>query len=260
MGVILGFTAMVALIFAAEIDVYDDPYRTLFDVMIFVAFVFPLFLAPLTYLCIAGDRISGTMKYAMGLPNTRLEYFAGKVLSRVGVAAVAVGLSVLVGFAIAAATFTNAPDPARFLVLGGTSLLLAIAFGSLFVAISASTASRSRAMFGAIGAYFVLVIFWFGFTPLLNLENLLNAVESLGGVTISEETRRYIGTLSPVTAYLQASKPAFDGVIDQYPAFQQFSREDELYAKPWFNVLVLGAWTTLSLAVGYLRFRSSELG
>src|SRR6056297_1270575 len=97
LGVIGVFTALTALVFVSEIDIYDHAYRTLFDVTMLTGLVFPLIVAPLTYLSIAGDRSGGAMKYALGLPNSRLEYYAGKFASRAGVAVVAVVFAVVVG-------------------------------------------------------------------------------------------------------------------------------------------------------------------
>lgn len=260
LGVIGVFTALTALIFAAEIDIYDDPYRVLFDVLFFVSFVFPLLLAPLAYLSIAGDRTSGAIKYAMGLPNSRAEYFAGKFLSRFGVGAAAIVLSVVVGFVVSLLFFVSAPDVLRFATFAGITLLYTFTFVSMFVAISASTASRSRAMFGTLGLYFVLIVFWFGFLPLLNLGTLLDTVESLLGVSVSEDARNYVAIFSPGTAYLQTCKAVFGGVLDQYESFRQFETGDELYAQTWFTALVMLAWGVGSLAVGYVQFRRSELG
>jgi len=259
LAVIGVFTALVSLIFLSEMDFYE-PYRTLFDVMVFVAFVFPLFLAPLTYLCITGDRVSGAIKYAMGLPNSREQYFAGKLLSRFSVAAAAILLSVVVGFFIAGATFSEFPDAVRFATFAGISLLYAASFVGLFIAISASTTSRSRAMFGAIGAYFLLIPFWFGFLPLLNLETLVSTITDFLGVTLSDDTRQYIGLMSPATAYLQTSKEVFTGVLSEYESFQQFQTGDELYANTWFSALVMLGWTVGSLTLGYLQFKRTELG
>ncbi|HKL27956.1 MAG TPA: ABC transporter permease subunit [Natrialbaceae archaeon] len=261
LGVIGVFAALMALIFLAEMDIYDDPYRTLFDALFFVSLVLPLLLAPLCYLSIAGDRISGTITYVMGLPNRRWEYFAGKFLSRFAVAAAAIALSTAVGFAIAAVTFANVPSIRRFLIFGGVSLLYALAFSSLFVAISAGAPSRSRAMFGAIGAYFVLIVFWFGFFPFIRLSVLLDTIADLPWVTLSETTRAYIEAVSPGTAYLQGTKPVFSGVMGEYEAFERsFRTSDELHTEFWFNALVLLAWSAVSLTVGYLSFRRSELG
>jgi ABC-2 type transport system permease protein len=259
LGVIGVFTALVGLIFAAEMNIYDDPYRVLWDVSALVAFVFPLVLAPLVYLSIAGDRISGRIKFSMGLPNSRLDYVTGKLWSRLGTAAAAVLLGVLVGFVIALATYANTPDPLRFLTFAGVTLVYTLTFVSVFLAISAATTSRARAMFGALGAYFVLVVFWFGFFPLVNLRTVLDAVGSLLGTELSETVRGYLTILSPGPAYLQSTELVYGGVLDQYDVFGQFGG-DEPYSQPWFALLVMVGWTTLSLAVGYLAFDRSELG
>lgn len=260
LGVVGVFTLLVGLIFASESSIYDDPYRVLWDVSALVAFLFPLVLAPLVYLSIAGDRISGRIKFVMGLPNSRLEYFVGKFCSRFGTATAAIVLGVLVGFVIALASYTNTPDPGRFAIFAGVSLVYALTFTSIFVAISAATTSRARALFGALGAYFVLIVFWFGFFPVLRLETLLDALGSLLGTEISETTRSYLQVLSPGPAYFQATKPVYAGVLDSYEAFQQFGGSDELYDQPWFALLVMAGWTTVSLLIGYLAFDRSELG
>ncbi|WP_136717027.1 ABC transporter permease [Halorientalis salina] len=259
LGVIGVFTALVGLIFAAEMNIYDDPYRVLWDVSALVAFVFPLVLAPLVYLSIAGDRISGRIKFSMGLPNSRLDYVTGKLWSRLGTAAAAVLLGVLVGFVIALATYATTPDPLRFLTFAGVTLMYTLTFVSVFLAISAATTSRARAMFGALGAYFVLVVFWFGFFPLVNLRTVLDAVGSLLGTELSETARGYLTMLSPGPAYLQSTELVYGGVLDQYDVFGQFEG-DEPYDQSWFALLVMVGWTAVSLAVGYLAFDRSELG
>jgi len=259
LGVVGVFTALVGLIFAAEISIYDDPYRVLWDVSALVAFVFPLVLAPLVYLSIAGDRISGRITFPMGLPNSRRDYVTGTFLSRFGTAAAAVLSGLLVGFVVALATYANAPDPVRFLVFTGVTLVYALTFVSVFLAISAATTSRARAMFGALGAYFLLVVFWFGFFPLVNLRTAIDAVGSLLGSDLSETVRGYVTLLSPGPAYLQSTELVYAGVLDQYDVFGQFGG-DEPYNQPWFGLLVMLGWTVLSLVVGYLAFDRSELG
>lgn len=262
LGVVGVFTLLVAMIFASEYGIYDEPYRTLFDVSAFVAFVFPLFLAPLAYLSIAGDRMDGTIKYVMGLPNSRAEYFFGKFVSRLSVAVAAIVLGLVVGFAVALGTYVQAPSVERFAVFTAVALAYTVSFVSVFVAISAAASSRSRAMFGALGAYFLFVVFWFGFFPVINLGTIIDTVESLLGVTVADSTRSYVQLLSPATAFLQSTQPVYHGVYDQYQSFQMNfdPNSDALYDQTWFSVLVMLAWSAVSLAVGYLSFRRSELG
>lgn len=262
LGVIAVFAGLVALVFGSEISIYDDAYRTLYDVSALVSFVFPLFVAPLTYLSIAGDRSRGSIKYVLGLPNSRFEYFVAKYVSRASVAVAAIIVSVLVGFVIAAATFTNGADPMRFLKFMAVSVLYAVALSGIFVGISAMTGQRSRAMFAVIGAYFILVPFWYGFLPVISLNTILNGVSSTFGVTISESTRHLIRVLSPGTAYLRSTQVVYSGVFDQHEILIRSFKpsSDALSRKEWFSVLVLFGWATVAPLLGYLKFRVSELG
>jgi ABC-2 type transport system permease protein len=263
LGVIGALTALTALIFISEISIYDHPYRALFDVSFFMFLVFPIILAPLTYLAIAGDRDSGAIKYAMGLPNSRAAYVFGKFVSRLSVALAAVTLAVTVGFVIALATYVETPDPMRFLAFIGVSALAAFAFVGIYVGISAVTASRSRAMLGVFGAYFLLVPFWFGFLPVIGLPDLLRTIADVFGTTISEDTQSFIRALSPSTSYLFSTQIVYEGLFPTpYEALNQQvgNPPDKLYAKAWFNALVMFVWGAGSVLVGYLSFRRSELG
>jgi ABC-2 type transport system permease protein len=263
LGVVGVLTALVALIFVSEISVYDHPYRALFDVSFFMFLVFPIILAPLTYLAIAGDRDSGAIKYAMGLPNTRAEYVFGKLVSRFAVAVVAVVLAVTAGFLVALLAFTNSPAIARFAAFVGVSLLAAFSFVGIYVGVSAVTRSRSRAMLGVFGAYFLLVPFWFGFLPVIGLPDLLNTVADVLGTTISRDTQQLIQSLSPATSYLYSTQIVYQGLFPTpYEALNQQVGDppDELYAKFWFNALVMFAWGAGSMLLGYLAFLKSELG
>jgi ABC-2 type transport system permease protein len=264
LGVVGVLTALVALIFVAEIGVYDDPFRALFDVSFFLFLVFPIVLAPLTYLAIAGDRDGGAIKYAMGLPNSRAEYVFGKLVSRLGVTRAAVVLAVGVGFLVALATFVNAPDAVIFAKFAAVSLLFAFAFVGIYVGISAVTASRSRAMLGVFGAYFVLVPFWFGFLPVISLTELLGTLADVLGVTLSQNTTQFVQALSPATAYLYSTEVVYQSVLPS-PTYQGMTATfadvpDEIYRQFWFNALVMFAWGAGSMLVGYLSFRRSELG
>jgi ABC-2 type transport system permease protein len=261
LGVIGVFASIVGLVFISEVNVYPDPYRTLFDVGALTALAFPLFVAPLTYLSIAGDVSSGAIKYTLGLPNSRLEYFVGKYVSRAAVAVAAVVLGTLVGFMVATTTFNNSADPIRFLEFAGASVAYALSISGIFVGISAMTASRSRAMFSVLAAYFVLVVFWAGFLPFLSLQTIIDAVVSTLSVTISDSTRNLIRGLSPVNAYFQTTTEVYTGVFNEYEAFSMTrSGSDRLVNRTWFNVLVMLGWATVVPLLGYLKFRMSELG
>ncbi|MFB6194219.1 MAG: ABC transporter permease, partial [Halobaculum sp.] len=231
------FAALAAIMFVSESSIHADGYRTLFDLSFLTAVLLPLFVAPLTYLAVAGDRASGAIKYAVGLPNSRTEYVLAKWVSRAGVAVAAPVVATAVGFIVALATFAATPDPVRFLTFAAVSALYALAMTGVFLAISTLTASRSRAMFGVIGAFFLLVPFWFGLVPVVQVTTLLDFAETLFGITIDERTRATIRALSPTTAYLEATEPVYDGVVGEYERISGTfgSESDALANELWFN-------------------------
>lgn len=260
-GVVAVLAVIVALVFTGSSEVHPHPYRTLYGFAALVVWVFPLLAAPLAYLAIAGDRVRGSIKYYLGLPNSRAGYFAAKYVSRASVAVVAMLLAVAVGYVVAAATYQHGPDPVRFLTFGVLSTLFALAMVGIFVAISAATATRSRAMMGVLGTYFVLCVFWVpGFVPVLDIQTVLDAVASATGLTLSESTRSLVDSFSPGGAYFGSTQLFWSDVADQYEVLAPLQDQpDYLGAQAWFNVLVMIAWIVLAPLVGFLRFRRAEL-
>jgi len=261
-GVLVAFVGMVALMFMGSSSAHPEPVRTTWGLSALVVWVFPLLIAPLTYLAIAGDRERGSIKYHLGLPNSRGEYFLAKYVSRAGVATAAMALGVGTALVVATATYDSAPDIGRFLVFGTISVLFALAMAGVFVAVSAAVTTRSRAMFGVFGAYFLLSAFWVGFLPVLNLGTVLDAVGSIPGVTVSDSARAVIAALSPAGAYFNLlPELVWSDVLTDYDTFATFTdRPDYLGYEAWFNLLVLGVWAVGAPLLGYLRFRSAELG
>jgi ABC-2 type transport system permease protein len=259
LGVVGAFVVLVAFIFVSEISIYDNPARSLYDVTNAIILLGPLLLAPLTYQTIVGDRTSGRIKFAMALPNSRGEYFVGKVLSRFTVVAVATIGSIALGYIIAAATFTNEPNLGRFIVFAGVTLLYTLSFASIFISISSLAETRAAAMFVSLAAYFVLVLFVLGVAPFVNLDTLLSAVGNILGTTISDGTTRLIKNFSPWPAYGGAAEQIYIDIADQYQRIQLNRGLDTLYAKIWFDILVLIVWLIAPLTVGFLKFREAEL-
>ncbi|MFB6146559.1 MAG: ABC transporter permease [Halobacteriaceae archaeon] len=264
LGVIGVLAAFVALIVYSVSDYHADAFRALFDVSFFFFLVFPLILVPLTYLSIAGDRERGSIKHALGLPNTRAAYVFGTFLSRVGVAVAAVLISVVVAAVVGGVAYAQPLDLVRFAWFAAVSALFVASMTAVFVACSAVTSKRSRAMFGVVAAYFLLGPFWFGFLPVVSLETVVRTVADVLGTTISDETFNHIRFSSPTTAYLAGLEPVYDGVLGtgEYPRVDQnyVDASTELYEKNWYNWLTMTAWGAVALAVGYARFRVAELG
>jgi ABC-2 type transport system permease protein len=259
LGVVGVLALFVALVVGGDASVYDHAYRALFDVSFLLFLALPLILAPLTYLSVAGRRASGTIKHPLGLPNTRAEFLTATYLSRAAIATAGVAVATVVGFVVAQVAYANAPGLVRFAQFGAVSALFALSIAGVFVAISSTTARRSRAMIGVVAAYFVLGPFWIDLLPVVGLGTVVDTVASTLGVTASETSRELLLSLSPATAYLESTKVAYAGVGDRYEALAGFE-SDNYYDQLWFNSLVMAVWAVGTLAVGYGRFRTAELG
>lgn len=150
-----------------------------------------LFLVPLMALlpstaAIAGEREIGSLDYLLGQPLTRGEVYTGKWAGLT----TALLLSLLVAFSAtgAAAALRGVPAP---LLLGplGLTLLLAAAFVSLGLCVSAGARSRARAAALGLGAWLFLLalgslglmgalVRWGAPAWLLQAWSLVNPVEA----------------------------------------------------------------------------------
>lgn len=120
-----------------------------------LALVFvPLMALVPSVAAIAGEREAGTLDYLLAQPVTRARVFVDKWM---GIAA-AVLLSVVVGFGFTAvaAVLKGVPGE-RIAALTGLTLLLALAFVSLGIWLSALTTSRTKATSVGLTAWLLLV-------------------------------------------------------------------------------------------------------
>lgn len=262
LAVLAGFSLLTLFVFGSEISVYDHPTRTLWDVQQAVILLEPLLLLGLCYRAIVGDRTSGRIKFILGLPNSRTEYFVGTVLSRTALVVVAIVLSLVVGFLVSAATFVISPNPVHFVLFGVATVLYLLVFASVFLAISATVDTKPAAILGCIGVYFLLVPFVLGVAPYMNLDTALSATGKVLGFGVSDTLVNTIKSLTPYPAYGGVAEVVFSQITDQYENIPQpdASARNALHAKLWFDVAVLAVWTVTSLLVGRYAFARKELG
>ncbi|WP_435334377.1 ABC transporter permease subunit [Haloarchaeobius sp. TZWWS8] len=195
---------------------------------------------------IAGERESGQMKLALGLPNSRMDFLLGKVVGRTGVLIVALSIGFAVSLAIVVATLGElALVPfALFLVV---TLLFTLVYVSLVVALSSMFATTGRATTAAVGLWFVLEVLW-DVVP-LGLYWVTN------GFSLQGQVPAWIGGLSnlaPSTAYYTA-------LTYVIPNVNPFVEGDAFYLQPWFGLVVLAFWLVVPLALGAMRFTKADL-
>jgi ABC-2 type transport system permease protein len=215
-----------------------------------MAFFVPLLGLGLSYGAIARERDSGSIKLALGLPNSRSEFVVGKFIGRTVVLSVAI----LIGYAVVAiiALLTYESFAAVKFAL---YTALTVFYGAVYVAIgigfSSVMESRQTALVGAGGLYLLFQIGWDVVTAILQTATV-GYVPPESGVP---PWLIVVHALNPTAAVGYATRaiiPTFDAIMS-YPASASF------YPPKWAGFAILAAWLVLPLAYGYRRFQSADL-
>lgn len=226
--------------------------------MVFVGAVFvPAIALVAAYLSIAGERESGSIKHLLSTPVRRRDVVLGKYISRAGI----VAASLVSGFAVAAVLavpWFDSLHAAVFVRIAALTTIYALAYVAVAIGISAVTASRSRAMAGALGFYLMtnLVTLNDDISGLAGIDYVLNTVLGLG---IGEDPIQFVGMLTnPTRAYLVASIGAFP---DELTEMMDLPATDDLswYVQPEIAVVILGLWLLLPVLVGVRQFEGADI-
>jgi ABC-2 type transport system permease protein len=206
------------------------------------------------YKSIVGERASGSLDLLLNLPHTRRDVVLGKLVGRTAVVVVAI----LVGFAAAGGiglVFYDGFAVDAFVLFTLVTIVVGFVFVAIAIAFSSAVRSTTLALTGAIGLFFLFRFVWG-----LALEILWAASHGFDvdvGGTISDVPAwfRFLSAMNPITAYDNAGR----AVIDALPANPVFAQSDAIYAQDWFGFVVLAFWFLVPLALGYLRFKSTDL-
>jgi ABC-2 type transport system permease protein len=219
--------------------------------------IIPLIALVAAYLSIAGERESGSLKFLLSYPNSRLEVVLGKLIARSAVVSGAIVVAFLVGLGMSFYYFETV-ELGVFAGFAALTLVYTLVYVSIAVAVSAATDSRSRAMGLAIGSWFVLNVFWNAFP--IQPRTIVQFVADQIGVEVADTTLAFISSLSPTAAYLVS----LDFVLTRNPTtgkgIQGATRPDVWYLEPWFMFVILAFWIVVPLALGYWRFERADLG
>lgn len=194
---------------------------------------------------ITAERESGSLRVLLSLPPSRRDVLVGKLLGRTALMLVATLVGGLVtGLVVLTILGGSFGSLAAFIGFLG---LMSVAFVGIGVGISAGSSSDSRATAVAVGAYMILVALW----------NLIQSGIQYGAVELglmaagSEPTWLKLVGLFPPN---RAARAAYRGTVKG----QLFGADP--FASVWLPVLVLLAWFTVPVTVGYVRFRDAQIG
>ena len=214
----------------------------------------PLIAIGIAYQAIAGERESGSLKLLLSLPNSRFDVVIGKFLGRSAVLSVAVVIGFVSMLLATAITFDGDVQPEVILTFMLAVLLLTIVFVSIAVSVSAFARSTFAAAIGGFGLFVVFQFAWGGLIFLLRY--VANGFETPGFGAEPPAWAEVLYVVNPMTGWQQATAWLLRRVSEEQSAQQA---ADAFYLEPWFGFIVLAFWVALPLAVGYLRFESTDL-
>lgn len=220
-----------------------------------LAFVLPFIAMLASYSAIIVERESGSVRFLLGLPNSRLDAYAGKYCSRSAVFA----LATLVGFGVLAAVafvLLSEPSPVAYLLFLGATLLYGLVFVGLGLAASAVLDSETAVTAGIISIY---VAFRGGWMALQ--YGALRATTGPG-----ESIQRpypdwyfFLGRANPMNAYAKLVDTLFNEG-DPIPLITTPSPPvDTVATGEAYALAVLVVWAVVVPVLGYLRFRDKDV-
>lgn len=219
-----------------------------FEGLAMVVFLVPLAALMFGYDAISGERELGSLKLLLGLPYTRRDVVVGTAVGRVVVVAVAT----LVGVVAAAVVFVGfggALPVVDFLVFAALVVLLGAAYAGSAVGFSAASPTSNRAMATSVGFFLLTIVGWSA-VPML-FRYVVNGFSTPRGPR--PEWAAFLDALSPVEAYTTATNALMRSGGTSVPT------SDAFYHTGPFAVVVLFAWAVVPVAVGYRRFRATDL-
>ena len=269
-AIVLGLiAALLAYVSGSSAGTSTETVQSLFRTLaLIMSVLLPIVALVASYLAIAGERESGGIKFLLSLPNTRRDVFVGKLASRLTIVAAGIGFMYIA--AISVALTRHGAFPAA--VILGTLLVTAV-YGATFVSVaismSAAAASKSRAIAGAFGSYFVLVILYV--FPVVQIPTMVRWLHTtILGADPNPDLYNAVQYTSPYLAYRKAINlvlPADQRQVIFYSSLPDdieygsaaANTELPMYLQDEFSVVILAFWLVVPLVLGYWLFKRADL-
>jgi ABC-2 type transport system permease protein len=217
-----------------------------------------------SYSALVGERESGSVRFLLGLPNSRLDAFTGKFAARLTAvgAPLAVGLGVCT---VAVGALFQEGSYVDMVGLTAVTLLFALLFVGAGLALSAVVSTSTRAVVGAVGLFAVLRGGW----PALQLGLL--ELTNADRFPVPPDWYFWVGRVNPLNAYLKlttsyadfgaSGHPLLTSARDYEPGVgeQAVSTAGTVAATHEFAAAVLLLWTVVVTLSGLLVWRRRDL-
>ena len=254
-GVVVAFTALAIVMTLALAEPQSGRFRPPMELAVVtigsaLSFLLPLVCLVGSYAALVGERETGSVRFLLGLPNSRDDAYFGKYLSRATVVLVPLVVCLALTGVIVATTFRNG----SFLGILGLTLV-SIPYALLFVGIgltaSAYADTSNRAVAVVIAAFVVLRAGW----PALQFV-LMQGVENRFP---KPEWYFWIGRLNPINAYVKLTT-MFANVEYGHPLVTTPHETLSTVATSYpFAAAVLLVWTVLAPLAGVVYFGNRDL-
>lgn len=200
---------------------------------------------------IVGERESGSLKVLLSLPHSRLDVILGKLAGRTVVLWLAIALGFLTGTLVWFAT-VGSGSLVKLALFGVLTLVFALSYMSVAVAISAATRTGSRATAIAIGVWLVFQFLW---SLIILALRFVAGGFRLQAVLMQGQPgwAAFLESLNPASAYDTATTTLIPG------AQAAANLGDSLFVTPWWALLILLIWIIGPTAFGYWRFAEADL-
>ncbi|WP_158058292.1 ABC transporter permease [Halorussus halophilus] len=213
-----------------------------------LSFVVPLMALLSSYSAIVGERTTGSVRFLLGLPNSRAEAFLGKFVSRsvVVLAPLAAGMF---GATVVVEGFYQGGSFAAVPVIALVSAILALLFVGFGLTASAMADTDTQAVSLAVGIYAVLRAGW----PVAQWLG----TRHLDYADPKPEWYFWFGRINPLNAYIRVTDVLRPEMY--HPLITRTSELDSVILSPEFALVVLACWTISVPLVGLAYFRQRDM-
>lgn len=215
-----------------------------------MAFFVPLLGLGIGYNSIVGERESGSIKLALGLPNSRRDIVFGKFIGRSAVLTVAI-LTAYSAVAVIALLTYESFAAVEFVLYTVTTVLYGMVYVAIGIGFSATMNSRPAALAGTTGLYLLFQLGWDAVAAVLQTV-------TVGWVPPESGAPNWIVgvyILNPTAAVGYVTR----AIIPEFDEITAYPMSDAFFLQEWIGFPILAAWLLLSLGIGYRTFARTEI-